>query len=251
MLSGKGSTAALARCFAPPEEKTIVAAVQFVAGKEATDHRSSHRYGLLAPEREAEGEGSSASSACSASSNRNRGEGSHKRFDIAVLPSPEENEEITAENSSLVPAAHTEWRRETAALFCSCCCYVAEKTDEGKREMSGNFLRRPRPATVSSEVEEGPTAPWVTKRGKWIKLQMVKSVTGSKILCILKAWYWLASEIPKDLYHLIKKVVAIRKHLERNRKDKDSKFRLILVESRIHRLARYYKKTKRLPPIWK
>nr|GMC92324.1 hypothetical protein Iba_chr05aCG9960 [Ipomoea batatas] len=66
-LSGKGSTAALARCFAPPEEKTVVAAVQFVVGKEATDHRNSHRYGLLAPEREAEGEGPSASSACSAS----------------------------------------------------------------------------------------------------------------------------------------------------------------------------------------
>ncbi|KAL4343780.1 hypothetical protein AHAS_Ahas11G0112600 [Arachis hypogaea] len=32
---------------------------------------------------------------------------------------------------------------------------------------------------------------------------------------------------PLDLYHLIKKAVSIRKHLERNRKDKDSKFRLI------------------------
>jgi hypothetical protein len=31
----------------------------------------------------------------------------------------------------------------------------------------------------------------------------------------------------------------------------DGKFHLILVESRIHRLARYYKKTKRLPPNWK
>ena len=61
----------------------------------------------------------------------------------------------------------------------------------------------------------------------------------------------LAPEIPEDLYHLIKKAVSIRKHLERNRKDKDSKFRLILVESRIHRLARYYKKTKKLPPVWK
>jgi small subunit ribosomal protein S13e len=53
---------------------------------------------------------------------------------------------------------------------------------------------------------------------------------------------------------LIKKAVAVRKHLERNRKDKDSKvlvirsqqkatsdtmqFRLILIESRIHRLSR-------------
>jgi small subunit ribosomal protein S13e len=61
----------------------------------------------------------------------------------------------------------------------------------------------------------------------------------------------LAPEIPEDLYFLIKKAVAIRKHLERNRKDKDSKFRLILVESRIHRLARYYKRTKKLPPTWK
>ena len=38
---------------------------------------------------------------------------------------------------------------------------------------------------------------------------------------------------------LIKKAVQVRKHLERNCKDKDSKFHLILIESRIHRLARY------------
>ncbi|XLS82732.1 hypothetical protein HN51_048563 [Arachis hypogaea] len=59
----------------------------------------------------------------------------------------------------------------------------------------------------------------------------------------------LAPEIPEDLYHLIKKAVSIRKHLERNRKDKDSKFKLILVESRIHRITRYYKKSKKLPPV--
>ncbi|XP_051200736.1 uncharacterized protein [Lolium perenne] len=81
-------------------------------------------------------------------------------------------------------------------------------------------------------------------------IPLVKSVTGSKILRILKA-HGLAPDIPEDLYFLIKKAVAIRKHLERNRKDKDSKFRLILVESRIHRLARYYKRTKKLPPTWK
>lgn len=61
----------------------------------------------------------------------------------------------------------------------------------------------------------------------------------------------LAPEIPEDLYHLIKKAVSVRKHLERNRKDKDSKFRLILIESRIHRLSRYYKRAKKLPPNWK
>ncbi|KAF6176872.1 hypothetical protein GIB67_026559 [Kingdonia uniflora] len=61
-----------------------------------------------------------------------------------------------------------------------------------------------------------------------IFLEKVKSVTGSKILRILKS-HGLAPEIPEDLYHLIKQAVAIRKHLERNKKDKDSKFRLILV----------------------
>ena len=43
----------------------------------------------------------------------------------------------------------------------------------------------------------------------------------------------------------------MRKHLEANRADKDGKFHLILVESRIHRLARYYKKAKKLAPNWK
>ncbi|KAF7121712.1 hypothetical protein CNMCM5793_009264 [Aspergillus hiratsukae] len=61
----------------------------------------------------------------------------------------------------------------------------------------------------------------------------------------------LAPELPEDLYFLIKKAVAVRKHLERNRKDKDSKFRLILIESRIHRLSRYYKSVGVLPPTWR
>lgn len=65
-------------------------------------------------------------------------------------------------------------------------------------------------------------------------IAQVKSVTGNKVLRILKK-SGLAPAIPEDLYMLIKKAVAVRKHLERNRKDKDSKFRLILIESRIHR----------------
>merc|ERR1719474_1104421 len=81
-------------------------------------------------------------------------------------------------------------------------------------------------------------------------IPQVRNVTGSKILRILKT-SGLAPALPEDLYHLIKKAVAIRKHLDKNRKDKDSKFRLILVESRIHRLARYYKRVKSLPATWK
>eukprot|EP00005_Dracoamoeba_jomungandri_P003990 CAMPEP_0174249752 /NCGR_PEP_ID=MMETSP0439-20130205/105_1 /TAXON_ID=0 /ORGANISM="Stereomyxa ramosa, Strain Chinc5" /LENGTH=151 /DNA_ID=CAMNT_0015329653 /DNA_START=82 /DNA_END=537 /DNA_ORIENTATION=- len=78
----------------------------------------------------------------------------------------------------------------------------------------------------------------------------VKFVTGNKVLRILKA-NGLAPELPEDLYCLIKKAVSVRKHLERYRKDKDAKFRLILIESRVYRLARYYKRTNQLPPTWK
>jgi small subunit ribosomal protein S13e len=75
-------------------------------------------------------------------------------------------------------------------------------------------------------------------------------VTGNKVLRMLKA-QGLAPELPEDLYHMIKKAVAMRKHLEANRKDKDAKFHLILVESRIHRLSRYYRKTKKVAPNFK
>merc|ERR1711870_112336 len=78
----------------------------------------------------------------------------------------------------------------------------------------------------------------------------VRYITGNKILRILKA-KGLAPSLPEDLHCLIKKAVAVRKHLERNRKDRDSKFRLILIEARIHRLARYYKTKRTLPPTWR
>ena len=78
----------------------------------------------------------------------------------------------------------------------------------------------------------------------------VRFVTVNKILRILKS-KGLAPDLPGDLSHLIKKAVAVCKHLERNRKDKDAKVHLILTESRIHRLARYYKTKRVLPPNWK
>lgn len=81
-------------------------------------------------------------------------------------------------------------------------------------------------------------------------IAQVKAVTGQKIMRLLKR-EGLAPSLPEDLYHLIKKAVSIRKHLEKNRNDKDSKFRLILVESRIHRIARYYKTARQLPPNWR
>ena len=55
----------------------------------------------------------------------------------------------------------------------------------------------------------------------------------------------------RSMLTFLSQAVSCRKHLERNRKDKDGKFRLILIESRIHRLSRYYKAVGALPPTWK
>ncbi|KZP09725.1 hypothetical protein FIBSPDRAFT_759590 [Athelia psychrophila] len=81
-------------------------------------------------------------------------------------------------------------------------------------------------------------------------ISQVRFVTGNKILHMLKS-NGLAPSIPEDLWFLVEKAVAVRKHLEVNRKDKDSQFRLILIESRIHRLARYYKPKQQIPPTFK
>lgn len=56
----------------------------------------------------------------------------------------------------------------------------------------------------------------------------VRFVTGNKILRILKS-KGLAPDLPEDLYHLIKKAVAVRKHLERNRKVPSEHMHLHLV----------------------
>ena len=50
---------------------------------------------------------------------------------------------------------------------------------------------------------------------------------------------------------LIKKEILIMKHFERNKKDMHAKRGLILTESKIHRLAKYYKRVGRIPSNWR
>jgi ribosomal protein S15P/S13E len=65
-------------------------------------------------------------------------------------------------------------------------------------------------------------------------------ITGNKVFRVLKA-SGITFNLPEELFYLIKKAVNLRKHLEKSRHDIDGKYHLILIESRIHRLARYYK----------
>lgn len=71
-----------------------------------------------------------------------------------------------------------------------------------------------------------------------------------KLLAILKEKN-ITSELPDDLLALIRRSVAIRKHMETNNKDQTAKRGLTLTESKIKRLTKYYKKTGKLASEWK
>lgn len=77
-----------------------------------------------------------------------------------------------------------------------------------------------------------------------------KDVLGMTILEFCKQ-NKCAPAIPEDLSSLISKSNSIRSHLRENRRDNDAKYRLNLVNSRLHRLVRYYKEKGALPGNWK
>ncbi len=78
----------------------------------------------------------------------------------------------------------------------------------------------------------------------------VKDVVGKKMTKILEE-RGLASEIPEDLLNLLRRAVNLRKHLEKNKKDTRSKHALMLLESKIRRLGKYYVRKGKLPADWK
>jgi small subunit ribosomal protein S15 len=78
----------------------------------------------------------------------------------------------------------------------------------------------------------------------------VKALCGKTITKILSE-KGMANEIPEDLQALIRRSVTIRNHLENNHMDKTAKRGLLLTESKIGRLVKYYKRTGKLPMTWK
>ena len=77
-----------------------------------------------------------------------------------------------------------------------------------------------------------------------------KTVLGAKITEILKD-NGTEFEYPEDLLNLIKSAVNIREHLEENPKDLHSKRGLMIIESKIRRLVKYYTRNNVLPEGWR
>jgi small subunit ribosomal protein S15 len=74
----------------------------------------------------------------------------------------------------------------------------------------------------------------------------VKDVTKKSLTKIL-AENNLTQKIPEDLYNLLKRAVELRNHMEKHRKDYTSKHGLELLESKVRRLIKYYRKEGKLP----
>ena len=81
-------------------------------------------------------------------------------------------------------------------------------------------------------------------------IPLVRPITGKTITQILKEAE-LAPAIPEDLGNLLKKAARLVAHLEKNNKDLHNKRALQLVEAKIYKLARYYKREGVLPQNWK
>ncbi|UWG47699.1 Ribosomal protein S15P [Halanaeroarchaeum sp. HSR-CO] len=68
----------------------------------------------------------------------------------------------------------------------------------------------------------------------------VKAATGKKITEILED-NDAAPELPEDLYNLLEKAVNLRQHMDENQQDHSNKRALQNTESKIRRLANYYR----------
>jgi small subunit ribosomal protein S15 len=128
--------------------------------------------------------------------------------------------------------------------------------------------KRPSTLRVPEWIDEEKNAEWVENKvielakagntpsmiGMILRDQygvpLVRVITGKRILDILRA-NDLERRVPEDLRNIIAKALTVRKHLEENKRDFVSKRALQLIESKIHRLSRYYKRIRVLPTDWK
>ena len=78
----------------------------------------------------------------------------------------------------------------------------------------------------------------------------VRQVTGKDMAEILRE-YGVGPSVPEDLLNVIKSAVRLYGHLDRNPKDFTSKRALERIESRIHRMVKYYKRRGLLPVDWR
>ena len=81
-------------------------------------------------------------------------------------------------------------------------------------------------------------------------IPLAKPVTGKSVTQILKERN-MYSSIPEDLENLLRKATRLHVHYDKNKADLSNKRALQIVEAKIYKLSKYYKKKGILPSEWK
>ncbi|MDQ3836786.1 MAG: 30S ribosomal protein S15 [Thermoproteota archaeon] len=81
-------------------------------------------------------------------------------------------------------------------------------------------------------------------------IPLVKPMLGKSMSEVL-AGNNIKSDMPEDLDKLVRKALGLQKHLRVHNSDHRNVRSLELVESKIHRLSKYYKREGKIPKTWK
>jgi small subunit ribosomal protein S15 len=81
-------------------------------------------------------------------------------------------------------------------------------------------------------------------------IPLVKPIVGKSISDVLEG-AGLAPTMPEDLSNLMRKAQSLAVHMDKNKKDLHNKRSMQMIEARIYKLSRYYKREGLLPKNWK
>lgn len=81
-------------------------------------------------------------------------------------------------------------------------------------------------------------------------IPLVKPILGKTIVDVLRE-NGVRQDMPEDLERLVKKALGLQRHLRTHNSDRRNVRSLELIESKIHRLSRYYKKKDKIDKNWK
>lgn len=134
----------------------------------------------------------------------------------------------------------------------------------GRKGRSGSHRPYPltKPAWVTAEADEtreqavrlaktgmSPALVGLTLRDGY-GVPSIRAVTGKRMQPLLRE-NGVSADLPEDLQALLQRVVHLQRHLTAHPNDRSNRRGLTLIESRIRRLARYYRRRRTLPEDWR